>query len=398
MNANHKTGISSLKSTVEKGSKTFEDKFHQVQNEMKNMQESHVESSNKLKRELEKSQELSKNLSDELKRSQSEQKESREELKKLQEESSKEILGLKENINEILNFLKNERKSPSDHPNAVEEPSVSISNNETKSYGIVSYNNPCIPPEVMTSPIKTSMIKDLPSVVKRTLEEGNTEEEAHSISDPPSVINHNFINLDSAAVQSPIVDQIQDSSAPAVESIQLSVAQPPSPSVDQVQDSNAPTVGPIQLLSTESVKKQNKSQEDTSSSESIQKMIIRRSFDVIKDITNIFQSSMGIIYMMLFMMMINAGFCRAAAIPEQDNFLSPNAFSRLQSDQDMIIFDATAIDTKDFLFDLGEINQGIHTGINSLCNAIRAMNKQCALHPENCQAAGLAIINLESSI
>ena len=96
--------------------------------------------------------------------------------------------------------------------------------------------------------------------------------------------------------------------------------------------------------------------------------------------------------------MFNMGASRAATIHGQDNFLSTNAFSRLQTDQDMILFDTTSIDTRDFLFDLGEVNHGIHTGINSSCIAINAMNKQCALHPENCQAANLAIMNLESSI
>ena len=64
----------------------------------------------------------------------------------------------------------------------------------------------------------------------------------------------------------------------------------------------------------------------------------------------------------------------------------------------MIIFDAYSIETKDFLYSLGEIKTGVNTGINSSCNAIKAMIKQCALHPENSQAANLAIMNLESSI
>ena len=98
MNTAHKSGISTLKSSVEKGSKAFEEEVNQVQCEMKNLQYSHTESSNNLKMELKKSQEMSKNLNDELIKSQSEQKELNEELKKLQEESSKEIKGLKENI------------------------------------------------------------------------------------------------------------------------------------------------------------------------------------------------------------------------------------------------------------------------------------------------------------
>ena len=181
------------------------------------------------------------------------------------------------------------------------------------------------------------------------------------------------------------MDQIQLSSMESVKRKNTQAVQPPV--VDQ-----------IQLSSIESVKRKNTPQEENPGSESIQRMFIRRSFDVIKDVTGIFQSPMGIVYMILFMMMFNVGISRAASIPGQDNFLSTNAFSRLQPDQNMIIFDATSIDTKDFLFDLGEVNNGIHTGINSSCITIRAMNKQCALHPENCQAAELAVMNLESSI
>ena len=135
------------------------------------------------------------------------------------------------------------------------------------------------------------------------------------------------------------------------------------------------------------VKKQTSSLEENPSSESIKEMFIRRNFDAFKDVTSIFRdiftSPMGIAYMMLFIIMFNVGVSRAAAIPDQDNFLSTNALSRLQTDQDMIIFDTTSIDTRVFLFDLGEVNHGIDIGINI---AINAMKKQCALHPENCQA------------
>ena len=80
----HRSGMSTLRNTVEKGSKVFEENVHQVQSEMKQLQKSHTESSNNLEMELKRSQELSKNLNDELRKSQADQKESNEELKKLQ--------------------------------------------------------------------------------------------------------------------------------------------------------------------------------------------------------------------------------------------------------------------------------------------------------------------------
>ena len=66
MNAEQKSSNSALKTAVEKGSKAFEAKFLQMENEIKNLQESHAESSKNLKIELKKSQELSKNLQDNL--------------------------------------------------------------------------------------------------------------------------------------------------------------------------------------------------------------------------------------------------------------------------------------------------------------------------------------------
>ena len=63
--------------------------------------------------------------------------------------------------------------------------------------------------------------------------------------------------------------------------------------------------------------------------------------------------------------MLNIGVSKAASIQGQGNFLSTNAFSRIQTDQEMILFDVTSFDTRDFLFHLGEVNQGIQTGINS---------------------------------
>ena len=58
LNTEHKSGISTLRNTVEKGSKAIEEKVHQVQNEMKNLKKSHEESSNNLKIELKQEQKL----------------------------------------------------------------------------------------------------------------------------------------------------------------------------------------------------------------------------------------------------------------------------------------------------------------------------------------------------
>ena len=302
-------------------------------------------------------------------------------MKKLYEESSKEIHDLKENISEIMTLLKNEKEGPRVSKNL----EVSLTNNESTFNGIVSNDDLCVPPEVVTSHSTTSIMDSSLSVVKRTSEEGQSERDPHSISDLSTVTNHNSFNLDvdSAAFQLPVADQTQESS---------------SQTVDQVKYSSEDSVDQAQVSCEEPVKRKSIPQEKNHNFESTQRMFIRRSFDVIKDVTGIFQSPMGIIYMMLFMMMFNVGVSKAANIPGQENFLSSNALTRLQPDQDLIMFDATSIDTMDFLFDLGEVNYGIHTGINSSCYAIDAMNKQCALHSENCQAAKLAIMNLESSI
>ena len=174
----HKSGISALKNTVENGSKTFEENIQRMQSELKSMSES----SAKLETKLEKSQELSKDLDIKLLKSQIMQKESNDELKKLQEESSKEIQGLKENISEIMAFLKNKEESHSENSKTIERLDDSVTK-ETDNTGIVSTDNLCIPPEVMTSPSFSSMIDSSHSVVKRTLEEDHSEEETPSISD-----------------------------------------------------------------------------------------------------------------------------------------------------------------------------------------------------------------------
>ena len=127
-------------------------------------------------------------------------------------------------------------------------------------------------------------------------------------------------------------------------------------------------------------------------------MVIKESFSLLKDIVGIFKTPQGVIYMVLMVLMFNIVFSQTAAIPEEVQTLNPDVFSRLQPGSSMIIFDASSIETKDFLYSLGEIKTGVRTGINSSYNAINAMARQCSLHPKNCQAAKLSIINLESSI
>ena len=122
-------------------------------------------------------------------------------------------------------------------------------------------------------------------------------------------------------------------------------------------------------------------------------VVIKGSFSILKDIIGIFKTPQGIINMFMMVLMFNMGFSRAENVPEQVQTLTPNAFSHLQPGSSMIIFDASSIETKDFLYSLGEIKTGVNTGINSSCNAIKAMVKQCSLHPENCQAAKLSIFN-----
>ena len=205
-------------------SKAFEEKDLQMQNEMKFLKKSHEESTANLKIELKKSQEMSKTLKDELVKSQKsqegssknleielrksqemskklgdelvksqvEQKESNKELKKLYEESSKEIHDLKENISEIMTLLKSEKEGPRVSKNL----EVSLTNNESTFNGIVSNDDLCIPPEVMTSHSTTTIMDSSLSVVKRTSEEGQSERDAHSISDLSTVTNHNSFNLD----------------------------------------------------------------------------------------------------------------------------------------------------------------------------------------------------------
>merc|ERR1712051_420648 len=65
--------------------------------------------------------------------------------------------------------------------------------------------------------------------------------------------------------------------------------------------------------------------------------------------------------MILAITMLNVGVSKASTIPGQSNSLASNSFSRIQAEQEMILFNVTSFDTRDFLFDLGEVNQRIHS-------------------------------------
>ena len=136
------------------------------------------------------------------------------------------------------------------------------------------------------------MVDNSTSVVKRDLEVTNSEEETQSISSPPTdntVINHLDSILDTAAVQVPVVKTVQ-------------------------------------IPEIKSAKEQKKSQEKNSSDkESINMMIIEETFSLFKDILGIFKTLQGIIYMIMMVLMFNMGFCRAAAVPEQIQTLTPTA-------------------------------------------------------------------------
>ena len=95
---------------------------------------------------------------------------------------------MKENISEMMALLKNEREGTHVEKN-LEVPITSYNDN-------VSKDDPCIPPEVMTSNSKTSIMDSSLSVVKRTSEEVHSERKAHSISDPLTITNHTSSNLD----------------------------------------------------------------------------------------------------------------------------------------------------------------------------------------------------------
>ena len=438
LNVEHKSSTSTLKSSLEKSLGKVEGKFIQ-------MHVSHEESSKELKKLLEKAQELSSNLDKELKNSQRKLEDSNKELKMLQEESSRKIqnleekieisqkesakenLELKSGISDIMTFLKNEWRNPK----VISEPLNQSSDS--------NINGNTVPTsEVMTSIINSSITTAPISVVKRTLEEAQLEEINHTMSDPTTFSKNNIINLDSLVIQAPVEEKAQFSSAQAVDQVnnsgmestnsqEVSIKDIPvlesnseakipalesksevkTPVLESKSEAKTPALeskpeAKFPSEKAKATKKEQVPQIENLYSESTQRLFVRKSFETIKDFTSIFSSvvssPLGIVYMMLFMMMFNVGIARAANIQDQGNFLSPNAFSRIQPDQDMIIFDATSIDTMEFLFDLGEVKRGIHTGINSSCNAIKAVNKQCALHPENCQAAELAIMNSESSI
>ena len=446
----HKSGISAMKNIVETEAKTAEENMSDLRIKLEKSQEM----SRDLDIKLCKSQIMQKESSDELKKLQKEssdelkklQKESSDELKKLQKESSNEISTLKKDISDLMNFLKNEIKPPCDKTKSVENDNNSL----------VSTSDLYIAPTVMTSQASSIITMD-PTSKKRTLKEGQSEKLTQS---NPTLQTSNTLNINNfsfSAAQVSTMDQSQLSGKPLMSSIKIeenqvsksedihvidvekdkNVSVEESKEVQEIsmvdikEDKGVPVeesketqeismdgVKEDKVVSVEESKEVQKismvgaikdistNESKESKDESISKVFINRSFEAFTNVSNntfnmfmaILKFQPGILYMVMLLLIMLVGGCRASPIQDQDNSLSPNAFTRIQVDNEMILFDVTSFNTKDFLYDLGEVNKGIQTGINSSCAAISAMNKQCALHPENCQAANLAILNLESSI
>ena len=140
---------------------------------------------------------------------------------------------------------------------------------------------------------------------------------------------------------------------------------------------------------------------DSSDSSSIGVMIIKETFNFLNNILSIFKTPQGIMWGPMMVFMYQMAVSQAAAVPQKPGPIqtpTPDAFSHLQPGSSMIIFQASSIETKNFVYHLGEIKNGIYTGLGSSCSAIHTMNKQCTLRPENCQAAKLSLINLESAM
>ena len=402
----HKSGISAMKNIVETESKIVGENVSDLRIKLVKSQEM----SRDLDIKLCKSQIMQKESSDELKKL---QKESSDELKKLQKESSNEISTLKKDISELMNFLKNEKKGSFKNTKSVE-----CDNN-----GIVSASDLCVPPKVMTSQSSSIITLD-PTSEKRTLKEDQSEELTQSNSILQTSNIHNCNNFSFSAAQESTMDQSQFSGKQLITNIKLEDKQlhesKDIPVVKTEKDDNISVdeteeVQKISMIDANKDVSLGKPMEnenlpvdgsEKTKEESISKFFIKRSFDTFTEVSNntfnmlmaILKFQPNIFYMIIFLLMVMTGGCRAATIQDQDNSLSSNAFTRIQVDNEMILFDVTSFNTRDFLFDLGEVNRGIQTGINSSCAATSAMNKQCAIHPENCQAANLAILNLESSI
>ena len=185
----------------------------------------------------------------------------------------------------------------------------------------------------MTSQSGSIITLDSTSVVKRELEEAQSEDLTQSNSSLPASNNPNINNLVFSAAQVLPVDQAQlsnmeveskdnqDMSVAGVDDIQdMSLVKPKKSQknsmvgVDNIQDMSLVKAKDNQNISVVGVK------DDQNGS--ICKMFLKRSFDAFTDISNktfnvikdILKNQPGIIYMVLFMMMI--GVCRAAPIQD----------------------------------------------------------------------------------
>jgi hypothetical protein len=286
-----------------------------------------------LRIKIEKSQEMSKNLDIKLCKSLIMQKESSDKLEKLQKESSNEISTLKKDISDLVNFLKNENKIPCDKTKSVE-----YDNN-----GIVSTSDLCVPPKVMTSQSSSIITLDT-TPKKRTLKEDQSEELTQSNSTPQASNIHNLNNFSFSAAQVSTMDQSQLSGKPLISNIKIEDKQmnesedTPMVGVEKDKDVSVEESKDVQKISVVGDNKgisldEPKDNENISvdenketKEESISKFFIKRSFDAFTNVSNntsnlfrdVLKFQPGILYMVMFLLMMLIGGCRAAPIQDQD--------------------------------------------------------------------------------
>jgi light-regulated signal transduction histidine kinase (bacteriophytochrome) len=325
----HKSGISAMKNIVETESKTVGENVSDLRIKLEKSQEM----SKDLDIKLCKSQIMQKESSDELKQLKKEQKESNEELKKLHKESSNEISNLKKDISELVNFLKNEKKSTCENAKLVK-----ADNN-----GIVSASDLCVPPKVMTSQ-SSSMITLDPTSKKRTLKEAQSEDLTQSNSTLQASNIHNLNNFSFSAAQASTMDQSQLSGKPLISNIKIEDKQmnesedTPMVGVEKDKDVSVEESKDVQKISVVGDNKgisldEPKDNENISvdenketKEESISKFFIKRSFDAFTNVSNntsnlfrdVLKFQPGILYMVMFLLMMLIGGCRAAPIQDQD--------------------------------------------------------------------------------
>ena len=92
---------------------------------------------------------------------------------------------------------------------------------------------------------------------------------------------------------------------------------------------------------------------------------------------------------------------QAAAVPSMDGSTQATIqalIPLLEFDSSIILYQATSMETQNFIFRLDEVEGGIITRLSSSCNAIQTMKEQCSRHPASCQSSRLSIINYENAM